>query len=187
MKFDQIIENRKSTRSFDSRPVKAKDLISIVQAARLAPSACNSQTWRFIAVTNRETITKICNEAMRPVIPNKWLEQAPLIIVGCSQLDIIANRIGSRITGIEYYQIDLGIAMEHMVLKATELGLGSCWIGWFKEDKIKEILRIPKRIKVSVMLAIGFPKDEKTKKRARKPMDKILFSEKWGETFVTDD
>ena len=183
MKFDQIVENRRSTRSFDSRPVNERDLIAIAEAARLAPSACNSQTWRFVAVTNRDTIQKICREAMRPIIPNRWLEQAPLIIVGCSELDIIANRIGTRVSGIEYYQIDLGIAMEHMVLKATELGLGTCWIGWFKEDRVKEILEIPERIKVSVKLAVGFPKEEKPKKRSRKPMRKILFSEKWGGSF----
>ncbi len=184
MKFDQILKTRKSTRSFDSRPVKENDLISIIEAARLAPSACNSQTWRFVAVTNKEIIQKICDQAMRPVIPNRWLEQAPLVFVGCSQLDVIANRIGTGVTGIEYYQIDLGIAMEHMVLKATELGLGSCWIGWFSEDKVKEILKIPKRIKVSAMLAVGYAKDKPAKKRKRKSIDKIVFSEKWGQKFT---
>jgi nitroreductase len=151
------------------------------EAARSAPSACNSQTWRFVAVTGSETIKKITREAMQPVIPNRWLEQAPLLIVGCSQLDLVANRIGSRITGIEYYQIDLGIAMEHMVLKATELGLGTCWIGWFSEKNVKKILDIPKRIKVSAMLAVGYPKEAPAKARSRKPMEKILFSEKWGQ------
>ena len=183
MNFDQILEHRKSIRAFDSKPVKEKDLIAIVEAARLAPSACNSQTWRFVAVTHPKIIQKISREAMRPVIPNKWIAQAPLVIVGCSQLDVIANRIGSGITGIEYYQIDLGIAMEHMVLKATELGLGTCWIGWFKENKIKEILEIPKRIKVSAMLAVGHSKMVITKKIKRKPMEKILFSEKWDNPF----
>ncbi len=182
MTFDQIIENRRSTRSFDSRPVKEKDLFSIIEAARLAPSACNSQTWRFVAVTNRKIIQKICEEAMRPIIPNKWLKQAPLVIVGCSQLDVIANRVGTKVTGIEYYQIDLGIAMEHMVLKATELGLGTCWIGWFAENKLKEILKIPKRIKVSAMLAVGYTKGLNPKKRTRKPIERIVFSEKWGES-----
>ena len=96
MNFDQILNTRRSVRSFDSRPVSEKDIISIIEAARLSPSACNSQTWRFIFVTRNEIIRKICHEAMRPVIPNKWLEQAPLVIVGCSQLDIIANRVGAR-------------------------------------------------------------------------------------------
>ena len=181
MKFDQILRRRRSTRSFDSRPVKAEDVISIVEAARLAPSACNSQTWRFVTVTRPESIRRICHEAMRPVIPNRWLEQAPLVFVGCSQLDVIANRIGSGVTGIEYYQIDLGIAMEHMVLKATELGLGTCWIGWFDESTLKKILTIPKKIKVSALLAVGYPKDESSRKRKRKSLEKIVFSEKWGQ------
>ena len=164
MKFDQILNTRRSARSFDSRPVKEKDVLSIIEAARLAPSACNSQTWRFIIVTRREIIRKICHEAMRPVIPNKWLEQAPLVIVGCSQLDVIANRVGAGVTGIEYYQIDLGIAMEHMVLKATELGLGTCWIGWFDESNLKKILEIPNKIKVSALLGGGVSKRNSRKR-----------------------
>lgn len=180
MKLDQILNTRKSVRSFDSKPVSKKDIISIIEAARLAPSACNSQTWRFIFVTRREIIRKICHEAMRPVIPNKWLEQAPLVIVGCSHLDLIANRVGARVTGIEYYQIDLGIAMEHMVLKATEIGLGTCWVGWFDEIRVKNILQIPKKIKVSALLAVGYPKEVPGKTRKRKPAGKIAFSEKWG-------
>ena len=183
MTLDEILNQRRSIRSFRSTPVSKEDLQAICEAARLAPSACNSQTWRFIAVTDVQIIRRLCKEAMRPVIPNKWLEQAPLVIIGCSQLDIVANRLGSRISGIEYYQIDLGIAMEHMVLKATELGLGSCWIGWFSEDKVKTILDIPKKVKVSAMLAIGYPKDPSTKKRSRKSLEKILFSDKWGQFF----
>ncbi len=181
--FDQILDRRRSVRSFDSRPVRSKDLMAIIEAARLAPSACNSQTWRFVVVTDRKTIQQIGYEAMRPVIPNKWIAQAPVVIVGCSQLDIVANRIGSMITGIEYYQIDMGIAMEHMVLKATELGLGTCWIGWFRENKIKEILEIPKRIKVSAMLALGYAKKEVPNTRKRKPFEKIMFAERWGRPY----
>ena len=187
MKLDQILNTRRSVRSFDSKPVNKKDITSIIEAARLSPSACNSQTWRFIFVTRREIIRKICHEAMRPIIPNKWLEQAPLVIVGCSQLDVIANRIGARVTGIEYYQIDLGIAMEHMVLKATELGLGTCWIGWVDETCVKTILGIPPKIKISALLAVGYPKEAPGKERKRKPAEKIAFSEKWGQPFGIDD
>jgi nitroreductase len=74
--------------------------------------------------------------------------------------------------------------MEHMVLKATELGLGTCWIGWFDESTLKKILTIPKKIKVSALLAVGYPKDESSGKRKRKPLEKIVFSEKWGQTFT---
>ena len=180
MTLDEIIEQRRSVRSFESTPVDREDLLTICEAARLAPSACNSQTWRFISITDRSIIRQICREAMRPFIPNRWLEQVPLVIVGCSQLDIITNRVGAKISGIEYYQIDIGIAMEHMVLKATDLGLVTCWIGWFSEEKVKSILDIPNKIKVSALLAVGYPKDGAAAKRNRKPMKQILFSEKWG-------
>ena len=178
--FDRILEKRRSVRAFDLRPVAREDLLAICQAARWAPSACNSQTWRFVAVQDRSRIQALCRQAMRPVVPNRWLDQAPLVIAGCSQLDIISNRIGSTVTGIEYYRIDLGIAMEHMVLKATELGLGSCWIGWFDESKVKAILKIPRRIKVSALLAIGYAADAPPARRSRKPLDQILFAEQWG-------
>ncbi len=181
--LDDIINRRTSTRAFEPRPVGREDIVALAEAARAAPSACNSQTWRFIAVTDSVTIERLCREAMRPVIPNKWLVQAPLVMVGCSQLDVIANRIGARVTGIEYYRIDLGIAMEHMVLKATELGLGTCWIGWFSTKKVRRILDIPGRIRVSALLAVGYPRQEAARKRNRKPLDQILFAEKWGRPF----
>ncbi len=184
MTFDEIISSRRSVRAYDTRAVKEEDIVAMCDAARSAPSACNSQTWRFISVTDRQRIERLCDEAMRPVVRNQWLRDAPLIVAGCSQLDIVANRIGTGITGIEYYQIDLGIAMEHMVLKATELGLGTCWVGWFKEDKVKDILDIPKRVRVSALLAVGYPKDPPPRRRSRKPLGKILFSETWGNLFV---
>jgi len=181
MTFDEILKRRCSVREYDNRPVAREDILAICDAARLAPSACNSQTWRFVAVTDRTLIERICDEAMRPVIRNKWLRQARLIIVGCSQLDVVANRIGRSVTGIEYYQIDLGIAMEHIVLKATELGLATCWIGWFKEDKVKEILSIPSSVRVSALLGAGYPKNASSpRQRSRKPLDKIMFWQTWG-------
>ena len=179
MTLDEIFQTRQSVRSYDSRPVKEEDIKAICEAALLAPSACNSQTWRFITVTERSTIREICETAMRPVVPNKWLKDVPLLIVGCSKLDIIANRIGNFVTGIEYYQIDMGIAMEHMVLKATELGLGTCWIGWFKEKKIKEILSVPQMIRVIALLAVGYPKDKIIRPKKRKPFSEIFFKDKW--------
>lgn len=183
MTLDEIISRRTSTRSFESRPISRNHIVALCEAARAAPSACNSQTWRFIAVTDTVTIERLCREAMRPVIPNKWLAQAPLVMVGCSQLDVIANRIGARVTGIEYYRIDLGIAMEHMVLKATDLGLGTCWIGWFSTKKVRRILDIPGRIKISALLAVGYPRGRPAGKKNRKKLGEILFADKWGRSF----
>ena len=180
MTLDEILEARRSVRGYTSQLVKEEDIKALFESARVAPSACNSQTWRFIAVTDRALIHTIAQEGMRPVVRNAWIETAPLIIVGCSQLDILANRVGSLVTGIEYYQIDLGIAMEHMVLKAAELGLGTCWIGWFHEKKIKEILEIPKTIKVLALLSVGYPKENRTTSvKKRKPLEEIFYRDKW--------
>jgi nitroreductase len=177
--FDAILKRRISCRAYRDQPVDRMTIATIIEAARWAPSACNSQTWRFVAVTDPATITRIAAEAMRPVIPNRWLAQAPLIIVGCSRLDIVANRLGSRVTGVDYYQIDLGIAMEHVVLKATELGLGTCWIGWFKEAVVKQLLGIPRAIKVSALLAVGHPVPAAVPNRRRKALSEILFYNRW--------
>ena len=185
--LDRILAQRRSVRAFTSEPVPSRFLDAIFAAAQCAPSACNSQTWRFICVTDPQMIGRICKEAMRPVVPNRWLAQAPVVIVGCSRLDVVANRLGAAVTGIEYFQIDLGIAMEHMVLKATDLGLGSCWIGWFKEKALKSLLEIPDRIKVSALLAVGYPQVEKPKKRSRKAIHRIAFAEKWDNPWQFQD
>jgi nitroreductase len=181
MTLDRIFSTRRSCRSYDAaRPVADEDLTAICDAARLAPSACNSQTWRFVVIRDRNLISRICDEAMRPVIRNQWMKEAPVLIVGCSKLDIMANRIGRAVTGIEYYQIDLGIAMEHMVLKATELGLGTCWIGWFREEKIKEILGIPGGVRVLALLTVGHPGKGASAERKRKSLKQIVFRDRWG-------
>lgn len=184
MTFDEIVNARHSVRSFDpDRPVSDGQITAMCGAARLAPSAVNSQTWRFIAVRDRERIRRLCREGMGPVIRNRFMMDAPLVIVGCARLDFITNTLGTGVTGIEYYLVDMGIAMEHLVLKATELGLGTCWIGWINEDKIRAILSIPKNVRVVTMVAVGYQKQIKARQHSRKPLENILFAETWGERF----
>ncbi|HPO13435.1 MAG TPA: nitroreductase family protein [Candidatus Hydrogenedentes bacterium] len=186
MTFDEIIQARRSVRAYDSRPVDPRDIVAMCEAARWAPSASNSQPIRIIAVTDRSTIERLAKEAMGPVAGNRWVREVPLLLVGCAQLDIVTNRIGAGITGIEYYQIDFGIAMEHLVLKATELGLGTCWLGWINTERTKVILDIPSNVRVMAMMAVGYPADAPPKKRSRKPLEKLLFSERWGTSFPTN-
>jgi nitroreductase len=183
--LDELLRLRHSVRAYEDRPVPRDHLRALCEAARSAPSACNSQTWRFVIVQDRAVIDRICDEAMLPVIRNRFIRQAPILVVGGSQLDIVANRIGSGVTGIEYYQIDLGIAMEHMVLKATELGLGTCWIGWFREKKVKEILHIPRNVRLSALLTVGYPREPMAgSPRSRKPIQEFTFLERWGNPFA---
>jgi nitroreductase len=183
MTFDEIVAARHSVRGFESKPVPREHIAAMAEAARWAPNACNSQTWRFIAVTDPAVMKRLCTEGMRAVVNNKWMREAPLIIVGCSCLDLFVNKLGSRISGIDYYMIDFGIAMEHIVLKATELGLGTCWVGWFNDQKVKEILEIPPKVRAMALLAIGYSKEKKVAKRTRKPLEKILFDNTWGKGF----
>jgi nitroreductase len=181
MTFDEILKARYSCRKYDpSRPIDADQIRTLVEAGRIAPSASNTQTWRFIAVTGRERIEELWQKGMRNLISNKWMRDAPLVLVGCAKLDIITNRVGTGITGIEYYKIDMGIAMEHIVLKATELGLGTCWIGWFNEDGVREVLGIPQNVKVLTLLSVGYPLDAMTGDHKRKKLEKILYFDKWG-------
>lgn len=180
MTLDEILERRYSVRSYDSRPVKHEDILAICEAARAAPSASNTQTWRFIAVQNRKTISRLVEEGMGPVVKNKWMRDAPLVIVGCAKPDILVNKIGTSVTGIDYYQVDFGIAMEHMVLKATELGLGTCWVGWINEERVRAILNIPDKVRVLAFLPVGYVKDPVRPPRKRKPLERILFWETWA-------
>ena len=184
MTLDEIIRARHSVRAYDAdRPVPAEHIRAMCEAARLAPSANNSQTWRFIAVTDRGLLDRIAREGMQRRMLNRFLREAPVIIVGCSKVDLVTNKVFGRIVGTDYYQIDLGIALEHLVLKATELGLGTCWVGWFNETNVKKILGIPGAVRVHVMIAVGYPKDPQAvpAQHKRKPLDKILFMNTWGE------
>ena len=171
----EIIQKRHSVRNFKDRPVDKHIISSIVEAARLSPSACNAQPWRFVAVTEQPLIKDIVDKGLGGVVPNKWAASAPVIIVGCAFLNLLTHRIGETVKGIHYHQIDLGIALEHMVLCATEMGLGTCWIGWFKEKKIKKILHIPKEWKIISLLALGYPQEEGDTHTSRLDTDKILF------------
>lgn len=171
----KIIQKRHSVRSFKDIPIDKDIIISIVEAAQCAPSACNAQPWRFIAVTEKSLVKDIVDKGMGGVVPNKWAASAPVIIVGCAKLNLLTHHVGEMVKGIHYHQIDLGIAMEHMVLRATEMGLGTCWIGWFKEKKIKKILQIPKDWKIISLLALGYPHEEGNFSTSRLFLDNILF------------
>ena len=90
-------------------------------------------------------------------------------------MNLLTHRIGEAVKGINYHQIDMGIALEHMVLRATEMGLGTCWIGWFKEKNIKKILQLPKDWKIISLIALGYPKEENHSPAPRLSLEEILF------------
>jgi len=173
--ISEIINKRRSVRNYKDIPVDKETISAIIDAGRVSPSACNAQPGRFVAVTEKELINEIVKDGLGGAVPNKWAATAPAIIVGCAQLNILTHRIGESVKGIQYHQIDLGISMEHMVLKATEMGLGTCWIGWFKERRIKQILNIPKGWRVIALLTLGYPQEESTGQTSRLELEEVLF------------
>jgi len=165
----EIIRKRYSCRSYQDRAVEQEKLDTIFEAARLAPSARNLQDWRFVVVKDKQTKAKVAEAANN----QRFLEGAGVIVVGCSNSDNVM-RCGQAIA-----PIDVAIALEHMALQATELGLATCWIGSFFPDKVRGVLGIPEDVAIIELMAIGYPADEQ-KGQKREPLENLLCYEKWG-------
>ena len=173
-----IIKKRQSVRKYQDRPVEDEKLQQILEAARLAPSSSNSQPWHFIAVKDKQLKTKLLQAVPMGVAAiNKFIDEAPLVIVGCVTPGFFQKV--SSVFGRENHFIDVSIAMEHMVLVAEELGLGTCWIGWFDEGKVKKLLDVPRGAKVVAMLSLGIPKEGGTHATTRKALEEIYSVDKY--------
>ena len=170
-----LIKHRRSVRNFLDRPVEREKIMMCLEAARLAPSACNSQPWKFIVVDDKQLKNRLCNAAFKGIYSiNSFCKMAPVIVVVVSEKSKFLARIGGVFRGTKYYLIDIGIASEHFVLQAEELGLGTCWLGWFNERAVKSILNIPPDKKLDVLIALGYYDSEKVSSgHSREPMDKI--------------
>ncbi len=170
-----IIRHRKSIRNFLDRPVEREKIMTCLEAARLAPSACNSQPWKFIAVDDRQLKDRLCRAAFSGIYSiNAFCKTAPVIVVVISEKSRFIARIGELFRGTKYYLIDIGIACEHFILQAEDLDLGTCWIGWFNEKAVKSILNIPQRKKIDILIAVGYYDREKLALgHDRDPIDKI--------------
>lgn len=162
-KVFNIIKERFSVRSYEDRPIEDEKLSMILEAARLAPSASNSQPWHFYIVKDKEKI-KALSEKMplgTNLVINSFIAQAPIVIVATAGPINLLQKIVAFIINKRWYYIDVAIALEHMVLTAWELGIGSCWIGWFDEKKVKKLLDIPKNEEIIDLLTLGYPKEKR--------------------------
>ena len=178
MEFMDVVAARKSVRSYADKPVEEEKLFKILESARLAPSWANKQCCKYIVVKDKAKIQELASGL------NGWLKQAPVIVVACADPKDSGDR-----NGMNYYLVDVGISMQQLVLAATDVGLGTCWIGAFDEAKVKKALGIPENIKVVAMTSLGYPADNegfgtKLIKTAigggkRKPLADIVHREKW--------
>ena len=173
MELRTVIEKRRSCRAYLEREVPVELIRECVEAARLAPSACNQQPWRFIAVTEPELRKRLCRETLLPGIRMTWLEQAPVIMALCMKKKLPVHFFAPLLSGIHYEYIDLGIAGEHFVLAAEDRGLGTCWIGWINAAKVKKLLSLPFDVTPVSLISLGFPAEE-VPPRPRLALDEIL-------------
>ena len=167
---------RRSVRRYAARAVPPEVLRRILEAGRIAPSARNVQEWRFVVVREEQT--------RRRLVPacagQSFVAEAPVVIACCATLTDYVMRCGQYA-----YPIDVAIAIDHMVIQAAAEGVGSCWIGAFYEDQVKEILGIPENIRVVQVLTLGYPVEPlrplPPEKKKRKPLAEIVCWEKWQE------
>lgn len=143
-----------------------------MEAVRWAPSACNRQAWRFV-VAEGEVKRRIVEEALGGIVSNRWAAKAPVVVAVAMKLDAVTYRAGAFVRKIGYHEIDAGIAGEHFVLQAAELGLGTCWIGWFDKKKVKRILGVPRNWDVPALIAVGWPAGE-SPETPRTPVEDIV-------------
>lgn len=168
MEFSELIRLRQSDRKYDNIKVERELIVRCLEAARLAPSACNSQPWKFVVVDDDELLPKVASAAASMGM-NKFAEQAPVIVAVVLEKMNFTARLGSVIKDKEYNLLDVGIAVEHFCLEAAELGLGTCIMGWFDEKKVAKLLGVKNR-RIPLLISLGYSL-AKTREKIRKPLE----------------
>ena len=169
MDIYDLIKLRKSVRSYLPRDVEEDKLTRVLDAGRRAPSAGNGQEWRFVVVKEKENRQKLLDATK-----HTFIAEAPVILVCC------AEDVGHIMPcGLPSFSIDVAIAIDHITLAAVAEGLGTCWIGGFDADKVKELLGIPDNVAVVELLPIGYPADPSEVQKSRKRLDEIVRHETW--------
>ncbi|MCK4271893.1 nitroreductase family protein [bacterium] len=171
MNVFQAIKTRRSVRSYLDKPVEEDKLLRVLEAARLAPSANNYQEWRFVVV--RDDVTR--QKLMAAARGQGFVGQAPVVIVCCAQTDGHVMTCGQKC-----YPIDVAIAIDHMTLVAAEEGLGTCWVGSFYADQVKQILGIPESVPIVELLTLGYPA-KTPQPTERLSLGEIVKHERWSD------
>lgn len=161
MELEEIIRTRHSVRKFADKPVSRDIINACLEAARLAPSACNSQPWHYIVIDDPKVKEDFCKVAFSGIYNmTQWAAKAPVLIAAVSDRGNFTSRIGNFFRRTEFYLVDQGISGEHLVLRAYDLGLGACWIGWLDSNKAEKFFKLPKGKKIEHLIALGYPAPE---------------------------
>ena len=174
MELEQVICTRRSVRKYLDKPVEREKINACLEAARLAPSACNSQPWEFIVMDDPTVKEMFCQEAFSGVYKmSAWATKAPVLVAAVADKGNFKSRVGNFVRRTEFYLVDHGIACEHFILRAWDQGLGTCWIGWLNVDKAGQFFHLPGQKKIEHLIAVGYP-DETPDPRPRQPFEKMV-------------
>jgi len=170
MSVFETVRNRRSIRLYENKAVEEEKLLKVLEAARLAPSAGNGQPWSFVVITDDNV-----KKNLRPAYDRDWFVAAPAIIVACA----LSEKAWIRQDGEQYWKVDVSIAIQNMILVAQEEGLGTCWVAAFDEKRVKNVLGIPRNVRVVAMIPLGYPAEQKGPVVDRKPLEEIIRYEHW--------
>lgn len=174
MSFLDLVSKRQSVRTYLENPVEREKIEKCLEAGRLAPSAVNSQPWRFIVLDDPILKNKVAEKTFSKIISfNRFSLQAPVLILVLSDNSGILNKIKKTIKNRQFNPIDIGIAVENICLQATEEDLGTCILGWFDEVAIKDLLNIPVNKKIELIITMGYPVSKEIRPKKRKKLDEI--------------
>jgi len=180
MDFFELTKKRQSCRAYKDIPVEQEKLFACAEAARMSPSACNSQPWNFIIVNDIEKAKNISLALQDKILPiNKFTRNCNAYIIITEESANLSAKLGGRFKDQEFAQMDIGIAAMSISLAATHQGLGSCIIGWFDEKKITGILNIPKSKRIRLVIAIGYALSDEIREKQRKPVAEVIHINKW--------
>ena len=171
MELMEAIRTRRAVRDYEDKPVPEDKLRNVLEAARLAPSASNRQRWKFIVVRDIKRRPELSLAAGGQI----HLMKAPVVIAAVATYPEYVMRCG-----VPAYAVDLAIAMDHITLAAVDEGLGTCWIGAFSQDEVREVLDVPENYRIVALMPLGFPKQE-NKIKSRKSLEEIVCYETFQE------
>lgn len=171
MDFFELIHTRQSCRAYDeSREVEAEKLTKVLEAAQLAPSACNGQPYRFTVCRGEKA--KAVAKATQGMGMNKFASQAPVLIVVSEESYVKSAAVGAKLKNNDYRSMDIGIAVAYLTAAATELGLSTCILGWLDDEKLRSLcnLKHPARL----VITLGYAVDEKVRPKKRKELNELV-------------
>jgi nitroreductase len=174
--FQRILRGRRSIRRYLETPVESWKLRACLEAARLAPSAHNAQPCRIVVVDEPALKAELAAAAFSGLYSvTKFAAKAPVLLVLLAKRNLVAHHLGARFQKVPYYLVDMGIAGEHIVLQAEELGLATCWLGWINYRRVRKVLRLPRKFKIVAMMPLGYAEKRPQREPPRKGFDEVAF------------